>query len=446
MAEWNGLHGALKNLWHKRLGVGDGVVPALDSGVVLSVRNNAGTSTLDLIRTGADDNIHIAGSVALRPVYRPCICRIGPNGEAVDHVFHNFNQPSTIASGKPIGRVVAVEGWFKTQASVGTVTAQIKKLARRQTIVAGTSLTTDSFNLRGTNATRQQLTLVSTQSTLEFTGGDRLAIDITGTPTSFAGGLFIVWVQYYVNMAETSFRRIGTDTAGTDEQFFVANRPYTVWGINASWTTAEATATRKLQVTNDTSTNAAGAGTNLLTDNSDAGFDLKAVPNIVYAGTLTATAADKVLATGNRLAVDYTGAPTELANLCVTVAYTPQAERLEVSYYRHDTDVLDEAFFLSNRDLEVWDGRQIHGVAAGGASVAQLVKDSGTDAPGGGVDLLGTTWDLNATAQTVQAAAFITTAARVALLMTDGDRLAIDYANTEQSLLGVAQTVSLMAR
>jgi hypothetical protein len=260
--------------------------------------------------------------------------------------------------------------------------------------------------------------------------------------------LFIVWVQYYANMAETSFRRIGADTAGTDEQFFIANRPYVVSGIRAVYTAAEVTAAIKVQVTKDTGTDAAGGGTNLLTNSANAGFDVQAgQANVSILGALTATAASLALATGNRLAVDYSAAPTELANLCVTVAYTPAADRLEVTYFRHTTGVLDEAFFLTNRDLEAWDGRQIHGVAAGGASVAQLTHESGTTASGGGTDLLGTTFDLNATAQTVQGAAFITTAAaKAALSLNAGDRVAIDYAQTEQALLGVCVTVSLMAR
>lgn len=419
---------------------------AMSNGFAEVWRNAADTRNIEGVRVGLDDSLMMGGA-PVAPMAWPLVCRVGANAEAIDFCFHVFNQPSSITSGQPIGRVLAVEGIFGTQASTGTVTAQITKDRSGQAPGAGVALTSNSFNLRGTNNVVQALTLVtSNQEYLEFTGGDRLSLNITGTPTSFAGGLFVVWVQYYVRMAEISFYRPAVD--GNDQAFFVANRPYTFWGASYSHAVAEATAeTMYAQLTLDTSTNAPGAGTDELTNNTNSGFDCKATANIPQVGTIAAAFA---LATGDRLSVDYAGSPTEHLGAVLTVAFTPQIGRVEAPYFRRDTNALDECYFLApafqNRDWEVWDARQVHAVAAGGTSTAQVTKDVSTNAPGAGTDLLATAWDLNGTANTVQILDPITSLVKQHMWLQSGGRLAIDYGHAEQSLIGNAMTVSLFAR
>lgn len=105
-----------------------------------------------------------------------------------------------------------------------------------------------------------------------------------------------------------------------DQSFFVAGRAYTVVGIDFVHAVAESTAaTLRVQVTKDTSTNAPGAGADLLTNTSNAGFDCKATANTVQNGTLTATAADLTLAAGDRLSVDFTASATELVGVTINV-------------------------------------------------------------------------------------------------------------------------------
>lgn len=441
-------HSGLKQLWYDRLGGQDNLVPAFSNGAKIAFENKLRTDRVEALSVGPDNKLNVGGSQVRQGLYWPLIFRIGPNAEAVTACFHVFNQPSSIASGKPIGKVVAVEGIFGTQASAGTVTAQITKDSDKQAPGGGTSLTSDSFNLRSTNNTRQQLTLATAISTLEFTGGNRLSFKLTGTPTSFTNGLFVVWVQYYTAMAEVSFYRTGIDS--NDQRFFIANRPYTLFGCSYMHKTAETTTTDLVaMLVKDTGTDAPGAGTDMLTNNTNTGFTCTSAANTVQTGTFATTAGLTTLAAGNRLSVDFggSGSATECANCVLTVAFVPEVDRLEVSYFRRDTDALDECFFMANRDLEVYDARQLHGVAAGGASTAQLVKDASTDAPGAGTDLLQTTWNLNATANTIQGFAPLTTIAlKDAILMVDGTRLAIDYADAEQSMLGAAVTVSLRAR
>lgn len=106
----------------------------------------------------------------------------------------------------------------------------------------------------------------------------------------------------------------------TDRTIFVANAAYQVTGCSATFSTAETTAANlRVQLTKDTSTDAPGAGTDLLTNNSNNGISCKGTANTPVAGTLTGTAANLQLASGNRLAIDFEAAATELAGFHITV-------------------------------------------------------------------------------------------------------------------------------
>lgn len=105
-----------------------------------------------------------------------------------------------------------------------------------------------------------------------------------------------------------------------DQAFFVADRAYDVVAVRQIHSVAGTDGSAvNLQVTKDTSTAAPGAGTDLLTNNTNAGFNLKGTANTVQAGTLTATAASKRMAAGDRLSVDFAGTLTTLAGVVVTV-------------------------------------------------------------------------------------------------------------------------------
>lgn len=109
-----------------------------------------------------------------------------------------------------------------------------------------------------------------------------------------------------------------------DQSFFIADRAYLVTAITEVHAVAgDDTDPVNLQVTKDTTTDAPGAGTNLLTNNTDAGFDLKGTANTVQNGTLTETVASLQLAAGNRLSVDFAGVLTTLAGIQLTVALQP---------------------------------------------------------------------------------------------------------------------------
>ncbi|HYE86255.1 MAG TPA: hypothetical protein VEA16_07860 [Vicinamibacterales bacterium] len=118
----------------------------------------------------------------------------------------------------------------------------------------------------------------------------------------------------------TATYRQNANASLADEAFFIADRAYEVVGVSQIHSTAGSDGSAvNLQVTKDTGTNAPGAGTDLLTNNSNAGFNLKGTANTVQTGTLTATLATKRLAAGDRLSVDFAGTLTAVAGVVVTV-------------------------------------------------------------------------------------------------------------------------------
>jgi hypothetical protein len=119
-----------------------------------------------------------------------------------------------------------------------------------------------------------------------------------------------------------TFYTIGAPAAATDTVFFVATRPYIVVYVSEVHAVAAGGAS-VLQVTKDSTTAAPGAGTDLLTNNTNTGFDLNATANTVQVGTLVA-AATRTLAAGDRLAVDFAQAIQSSAGIAVTACMAPQ--------------------------------------------------------------------------------------------------------------------------
>lgn len=101
----------------------------------------------------------------------------------------------------------------------------------------------------------------------------------------------------------------------------------------------------------------------------------------------------------------------------------------------------DAVFFVATRALLVTSISQVHSVAAGGTSVLQVTKDTSTNAPGAGTDLLSAGFNLNATANTVQVGSLIATVATKTLAA--GDRLAVDFADAIQSSVGIVVTACM---
>lgn len=102
----------------------------------------------------------------------------------------NYNVPAADASFFVADRAYVVKGIRGVNDVIGTggaCTAVIRKVPTGTALTSGTALHSGTYNLVGTAATNQILTLSTTASDLLLAAGDRLAIDYTGTATSAIG-------------------------------------------------------------------------------------------------------------------------------------------------------------------------------------------------------------------------------------------------------------------
>ncbi len=424
---------ALRKPFMKQKGLGnpDLISAAWDNNYTLEALTAAGTAVKALLSLGRDDVPQIGGAPRTAAMARLIPFNAVANAGVATRPFHVFTSTA-------YGRIVGIKEIHGTAGNdSGAVTAHITRERGAQAAGSGVSLMSGTFNLKGTADTEQVATLTSNIQDLKFQPGDKLSVKITGTATAVAGLYIAVYVLYDSNIFETS---VYLASGNADQVFFLANRKYPIVGISAVFETAEVTtATQKVQVKIQDGTETESQGTAILTNNSNGGFDCVATAKVVQNGTFTALS----MLAGERLSVDYSGTSNELANLVVTVAFTAQPGRQEVSMWWAAPAATDHYLFLSDRNYRVHDGRQIHGTAAGGTSTMQLEKVTGTNPASTGTALLGTPWDLNATADTPQVFAGITVLAT--LQLDDGDRLSHDFGHAIQSSTNFAATYSLLA-
>lgn len=393
---------------------------------------------LDLIGRGIDssNNWTFGNALSMQPALQPAIYTLEPTAAILDQNFYIANQKMRVVAIYEIHRV----------AGSSTPTAVIRKCSSGQTIAQGTTLMVGSFDMAGTAQTQQTAALATNNSTLILNAGDRLAIDYSGTLTTIAGVCVTVWLQPLEYPTLDITYCWNSNTQLVDTSFFVANDRYVVTAVRWSHATKCSVASTVVQLTNDTSTNAPGAGTDMLTNNTNTGFDLTATANVPQVGVLTATAATNLLLTGNRLSVDYAGTLTALAGVVMTVSFAPIAGRLEIPFYIPSTwsANTDQTFFISNGMYKAFISTEVHAVAAGGTSTMEVVKDTGTDAPGAGTDLLLAAFDLNGTAEVPDPD--LLAAAPYTVDLIAADRLSVDFAHAVQSSSGLVVTTSLQVR
>jgi hypothetical protein len=353
--------------------------------------------------------------------------------------------------------------WIHTTKSSVAGTAYVEKTPSGTAPGSGTSVMSGTFDMTANNATLLTATLSTTTTgnsdspSVILAAGDALSIVVAGTITSLAGVTCVVTMAPLGASVKTAsfYMKSNTDLVRS-ETFLVANRPYVVTGVSMRWSTASSVAGLRLTVTNDATTAAAGAGTSVLTDGSNAGPLATTTANTTVSGTLSTTAATVRLLPGNRLAIQFNGASlTALAGLVVTVSMSETAAgRAEKTMYlNHVVGAADlvgwvsGTFFIADRDYEVLDISEIHDVAAGAAAKVAVTAESGTTAAGSGTVLTtqntNAGFDLNAVARTVQFATLATSANRFLLA---GDRLSCKPSGTLTTAAGVAITVSLAPR
>lgn len=134
------------------------------------------------IRQGADGSLEMVGDQN--------ITRNPTAGVGWETATIFYNVPAADASFFVADRAYVVKGIRGVNDVIGTggaCTAVIRKVPTGTALTSGRALHSGSYNLVGTAATNQILTLSATASDLLLAAGDRLAIDYTGTATSAIG-------------------------------------------------------------------------------------------------------------------------------------------------------------------------------------------------------------------------------------------------------------------
>jgi len=443
MAKWRDLTEAIRAPWIKKAGLATnltGVDTSFDRTYVAQWENpTAGLPPISGIGVDANGNLTIGGGAAVQPLYQSAVYSVDVNASLIDTSFFIANQAY---------QVMAIYEVHAVACAVASTTAVVKKVLSGSTIANGTSLMTSTFALDGTAETQQTATLSTNLATLTLAAGDRLAVDFTGTLTTLSGVVIQVMLKPLgIPTVDVTFAMADNANLLTDAQFFVANDRYTIYAARCCVGTL-GSSTPVVQITKDTSTNAPGAGSDLLSNTSNTGFKLgtTGTVNVPEVAAFKTTAGLLNMATGDRLSLDFSGTMTAVAGLVITVSLVPvQAARQEVTFFfpGAQTANVDQTFFIADRNYRARIASEVHAIAAGGTSTCQVVKDSGTDAPGAGTDLLLAAFDLNGTAQTVDPD--LLAAAPYTTHLKAGDRLSIDFAHAVQSSSGVCITVGLDA-
>ena len=124
------------------------------------------------------------------------------------------------------------------------------------------------------------------------------------------------------DMQSITVRLKNTDaaTAANYGVFFIASRPYEVMEVRAVWSTASTSGT--LQVEKLTGTTAEGSGNNIL----KAVIDLSGTANTVNTKKTHADLQNRLLKTGDRLALVDAADLSNLVNLVVTILIKPRGK------------------------------------------------------------------------------------------------------------------------
>ncbi len=440
--------GAIKARWRPAYGWGteatNPVDYAVSNGFLEKARSFASTNDKPVWKIDTDDALQVGGE-AIAPMAATINFPLTTNASIVSQ--HFFIAPIAME----ITDIQCVFSVADGAANTGYITHE----TGTQAPGTGATVMNGTFNLNATANTVQAATLwveypsaVGSTQTAKFSqvirmaAGDRLSFKIVTAVTSLAGLVVSIAATPGGKGVLAVYNLQANGDIG-DQTFFVANRPYIVSGAYYVHSTKCSVASVVVQITKDTSTNAPGAGTDILTNNTNTGFACDAANNTVQTGTLTATAATRLLAPSDRLAVDYTGTLTDIAGVVIVVVLQAVEKRKEVTLsVKINANIVDQAYFIADRNYEITDAVATWSTASATGNI-QLTVDSGTTAPGGGTDLLSmdtnTGWQTDGTANTPEVATWINV--RNNYLMR-GQRLSVDCA-VGASLAGFCCTVSL---
>lgn len=360
---------------------------------------------------------------------------------------------------------VIITGLDEIHATAGTasgaVTLQVTHETGTQAPGTGVSVTSNTFNLKGTANTTQTGTLAAKYQKqtanntpaqggagiIKLSAGDRLSAKFTGTLTTLAGVALDVFFSPG-GITPLAVYQMNAAAAQVTTSIFTAMQPTTVAGFTCVVNVPEtATGTCTLDLFKDTGTNAPGGGATTLA----AAINLKTiVANTTTSAALSATASALAMNVGDRLSVVFAGSATltALAGVCAVAWLRPMQNRRIVTYTLQASAAqgTSQAFFQADRDYIVTDICGIWSTVAGTSGRLGVTAETGTTAPGSGQSL--TTDNSNAgfdTTGTINTVNWGTLAATHLLYLRAGDRLSAKYGGTQSSFAGAELNVLLTA-
>jgi len=217
-----------------------------------------------------------------------------------------------------------------TVAAGAAATLTLEKLIDGQAPGAGVALLAAALDLQGVAETPQYGSIVGITGAARTLGaGDRICLVDAGNPAAVRNCQVTIELEELLpiraKQSPTENERVivtavlygaQPQTAAMMDKFFTASKPCRIIAAREVHTTPVG-GVCTLQIERLQGTEAPGTGDNLLVG---AGFDLNGGAETVQDGVLTATLADRILAIGDRLALDETGALlAAVTGLCVTV-------------------------------------------------------------------------------------------------------------------------------
>lgn len=420
-------------------------VPAIvdhdfDNGAILSWSDSADLTSLEAMQIDSDGRVRLDQAAQLGG-REELVFNLSANGSLGTQTFFIADRAMVITAISEVHSTLGTDS--------GAVTMQVSHETGVQAPGTGTVVQSNSFNLKGTintvqNATLNGPTKIGGQDpSLILAAGDRLSVVFTGTLTALAG--VVVTLSAAPGFKEqVADYMMNANASLATQSFWVANRAFTVTGVQMIWSAAGTDAgTVTIDVQKDTGTTAPGSGTSVLT----AAVSAKTTANTVNTVGLTATAATLQMAAGDRLSVVFTGTLTALAGVVVLVYLAPVYNRVELNFTMlANGSQASQAFYTADRDYEVLELSEVHSTAGtdGGTVTLDCTIDRLTTAPAGGTSCLAGTANLKGSANTVQIPGVATLLKNRTL--NKGDRLSVKYTGTLTSLAGVTVVVSLAPR
>jgi hypothetical protein len=229
-----------------------------------------------------------------------------------DSVFFLAPMAMKIASIKYCHTVLGTHG--------SAVTAMVKKQNGTETSAQGDACLSASFNCKAAINTVQEGALHATAAFTRLAAGDRLSVDLTGTLTALAGVVVMVEFEPLEDRKLVTFMSPSDGAALVDQTFFIADRKYEVVYAAGVWEVASGAATN-IQLLVDIAAEAAGAGTALLSNDSNNGFQSDGTAYTPEVATWLLTT--NFLLKGDRLSINPSGTMTTFEGMVIVVVLKP---------------------------------------------------------------------------------------------------------------------------